>query len=263
MRPRLAPHRGTLAMALLGSMATPAPCQGDGGTPASVVGALAEDWTDTREVELPGTQELAAVAAATAVDVARVQRCQLFRAKRGEGSTVEIARVPIAGENAVAVIALADDMSFVTAAVTDPDDQVLDEWQHFMAGLRFHAVPRLAGAQPRSELAALRERALAKRDDADARLTIALLDMLRHMNEQAAAFNLPRDRSRDREAEWRTAGREYAAVAGPQRTAGGHSSVTPRRSSRSSPPPPRRPRRALPTPRGNATARRCAPHAGS
>ncbi len=186
--------------------------QADPGAPGVVAAAFEIGLAEPRALELPETG-VEAVARAADVEVDVVERAKLFAATHGERD-VRLARVevPQSSPPAWAVIALGADRSFVAAAVVDAGGAVIDEWRHFMRGLKFHDVPRLEGAAPRSALAA-RRAAAEGGAGVDARLTVALLDMLQHMNAQAAVFNLPKNPDRDPGEESRMMAAEFAAVA--------------------------------------------------
>ncbi|MEM7204160.1 MAG: hypothetical protein AAF628_28125 [Planctomycetota bacterium] len=186
----------------------------DRGSPTAVIGALAPDWRGARGLELPESS-FAALAQATASSTDTLRQARLFEASRADGTPVFVARAPVADEDptAWALVALTKDMALVAAAVTDATDVVVDEWNHLMEGLEFHDVPRLEGARPRQSLGEWRATAAAAPKDDEAQLAIALLDVLRHMNEQASVFNLPPSSDRDPAAESRMMSREFAAVA--------------------------------------------------
>jgi hypothetical protein len=104
---------------------------------------------------------------------------------------VRIARVPLAGDaEHRSVLFMLEGSAFAGAAVLDADGVAIEEWKHFLEGFQFYDVPRLANAKPRSFLAEERER-LSKSKGDDARLALALMDVLQHMNAQAAPFCRP------------------------------------------------------------------------
>ncbi len=145
----------------------------------------------------PAGEALSGVASATDTEGARLGRVELY-AGRGEfgGSeqAVRLAWVPIVGSpgDAAAVIALTDEGRFLAAAVLDADGDPVNEWDGFTSNLRFAVMPSPEGARPRAWLAARRAEVALDAETEDQRLVAALLDLQRHMNEQASVMNIRR-----------------------------------------------------------------------
>jgi len=115
----------------------------------------------------------------------------LVRSQAGE-QEVRMVRVPFRlGETTfAALLALHEHGGFATAAIVDDVGTPVPEWQKLLGNLRHYELPKLDGARPRSHLREVRATAEGSQDP-EARLTLALLDVLGHMNEQASVFNIP------------------------------------------------------------------------
>ena len=112
--------------------------------------------------------------------------------KSGEEMAVHLVRKPVSnlGAAAAVIMALDENGAFAAAAVVNEKDEAIESWGNLAHNLRFAELPKLGDAKPRSELVRIRKRSATEKTE-DGRLTLALLDVLVHMNEQASSFNIP------------------------------------------------------------------------
>lgn len=154
---------------------------------------LPVDSESLRLLDSPDAESRHAAALAADQDDATVSKCCLYRASATDGADLLVAAVPIVNEvKQFAWLVLDPRRQYVSSAVARSDGTVVDEWRHFMRGLKWHAVPRLDGARPWSQVTRQRTDAEGTDDPKD-RLFVALLDLQQAMNDQASIFNLPRE----------------------------------------------------------------------
>jgi RNA polymerase sigma-70 factor (ECF subfamily) len=151
--------------------------------------ALGARLADVGPLGLPGDDALAAVAAASDTERDELRRAELYAAMGPTGALL-LALVPLETGD-MALLALTEQNEYFGAAVLSDGLERRAEWSHFLEGFQFAGVPRLDGARPRTWLAAERERVEQAKDDPDAALVLALLDLQVYMNDQASVFNLP------------------------------------------------------------------------
>jgi len=141
-------------------------------------------------------QSLAALKRATGYSTRDLKGSAVFVGtvnQDGVEQETRLASVPfeLDGQPHHALFALNGDGVFLRAAVVNDAGQPLDEWRHTLKNFAFYELPRLDGAQPRSELGDARRQWSRRGKDPEAQLGLALLDVLKHMNDQASVFNLP------------------------------------------------------------------------
>ena len=146
----------------------------------------------------PDDEQLQRVLDATESTVATIEEVRLFTGRLasedpdGEASLL-LASAPIDGEgdDATALVAVGKPMRWRAGAILDLDGDAMAEWSAFLRNMRFAPFPSLDDARPPSWLMDLRDQ-LQGDDDEQAHLTLALIRLQEHMNEQASVFNIPR-----------------------------------------------------------------------
>ncbi|QDU66157.1 hypothetical protein [Engelhardtia mirabilis] len=172
------------------------PAEPDGADECERIGAaLGLELVEFAPMEPASEARLAQVDRATGTT--STGEVRLFRARLAppaDSTSLVIACQPLEGlaPAATAILALDQERAFAGAAVVDASTQPIEAWASFAANLRFARLPRLSDARPRTELATIRQRCEGDDSD-DARLTVALLDLLACMHEQASVFNIPAD----------------------------------------------------------------------
>jgi len=172
-----------------------------------LVGAGPLDALDGKERE-----RLADAVGAASGDIA------LWEALTEDDRVLLVARSEVSGgagperPERTVLFARAEGPAYTAAAVLDADGRPLAEWTHFLESFEHYDLPRVKTAVPRAHLETTRAK-LAASDDADERVTWALLETLRAMNQQAAPFNLPPSSGRDTPAETRAMADAYERLA--------------------------------------------------
>lgn len=207
-----------LAAALVGlAPAASAAADDDAILSAQLAEFLAAPVRAVEKLARPVRSELSRVARAAGTSSSVLREIELRRVLLGaEGepaNVVHAAWIPLPeGEAGARALAIVDaDNRFLSAKVIGADDLPVAEWEKFAANLQWRPLPRLEGALPPRHLDELRA---APGDDEQARLKIALLDLMKHMNNQASVFNIPEETnplSRLEQAQLME--REYRAVA--------------------------------------------------
>lgn len=144
----------------------------------------------------PDAAFLARVAAATGARLDALRGLPVFvgnvDSEKGE-RRVRLVRVPLskAGDAKAALLALGEDLDFLAAAVVDDFGAPIGDWENLLGSLRHYRIPQLESAQPRQHLERVRKLWQQGEETREARLGLALLELLGHMNQQASAFNIP------------------------------------------------------------------------
>lgn len=94
------------------------------------------------------------------------------------------------------VVAMVEKHRFVAGTIVDERDRGIEEWDYFFHQLPLRVAPDIETAPPPSELAYL-EGELTDQGDSESLGTLAQMRLLRLMQEQARAFNLPSVRNRE------------------------------------------------------------------
>ena len=167
-----------------------------GQTTATLGRALGQELHDPLELAAPKPAVLAKIVALTGVSPALLTKAERFAATTREGDSIYICRMPMPDGDVAAATLFAVDRAgtFFGAAALDEAGKAIDEWRPLFRQFKFRPLPRLALAKPKSAIEAARKIA-TNSDDPNAKLTLALLRLIRHMQDQAALFNIPRPRS--------------------------------------------------------------------
>lgn len=153
-------------------------------------------------------------------EVAEIKRDQIrgarvFQAEASSGSKrhYRICHLPIDdAEVGASVLAAVDqDGEFAGVAILDGSGDAIPSWKHFLEQFKFKGIPKIEGAMKSSAFEGLQKDG-TKLEGAVSDLRPAVVRLMRHMQEQAVLFNLPRRGGYPPELLARVS-KEYAGVA--------------------------------------------------